>query len=288
MERPMADETMQTPETIPTPTPAMADESVLTSDLAASQPNHAPTPQPDPAPETPAPAAPAYGEFKLPDGATFDGPSLEQATTLFKEAGLPQEQAQKFIDLALSREQAAATRGVQAFVDLQTKWVSEIKADPEIGGTKFEASMASASRAIDRLGVPGLKEALNLAVGQYVITGGFLHVNIGRAPIASDTFEIPNGNNNQIYINALTNIALDRIAIRFSSADGVLISFAADTVTITNCDFANCNGGLIHATQGIAPATNLRIQSNYLHDQNCNQQNAVALHGATTATVLNN
>jgi hypothetical protein len=148
----MADETMQTPETIPTPTPAMVDESVLTG----------PTRQPDPAPETPAPEAPAYGEFKLPDGATVDGASLEQATTLFKEAGLPQEQAQKFIDLALSREQAAATKGVQAFVDLQTKWVSEIKADPEIGGTRFEASMASAGRAIDRLGVPGLREALNL------------------------------------------------------------------------------------------------------------------------------
>ena len=135
----MADETIET-----TPTPAMAEESVLT------------------APEAPALEAPAYGEFKLPDGATVDGESLEHATALFKEAGLPQEQAQKFIDLALSREQAAATRGVQAFVDLQTKWVSEIKADPEIGGTRFEASMASAGRAIDRLGVPGLKEALNL------------------------------------------------------------------------------------------------------------------------------
>ena len=62
----------------------------------------------------------------------------------------------------MSRDQAAARKGVQAFVDLQTKWVSEIKADPEIGGTRFEASMAQASRAIDRLGVPGLKEALNL------------------------------------------------------------------------------------------------------------------------------
>jgi len=143
----MTDETMQTPETIPAPTPAMAEESVLTGTV----------PQPEAAPEVP-----TYGEFKLPDGASIDGEQLEHATALFKEAGLPHEQAQKFIDLALSREQAAATRGVQAFVDLQTKWVSEIKADPEIGGTRFEASMASAGRAIDRLGVPGLKEALNL------------------------------------------------------------------------------------------------------------------------------
>lgn len=154
----MADETTETPETIaaPTPTPAMTEGSVL----AGTPPRpEAPVPAAEPAPE---PEAPVYGEFKLPDGASVDGEQLEQATALFKEAGLPHEQAQKFIDLALSREQAAATRGVQAFVDLQTKWVSEIKADPEIGGTRFEASMASAGRAIDRLGVPGLKEALNL------------------------------------------------------------------------------------------------------------------------------
>lgn len=144
----MTDATTDTVPT-PTPTPAMAEASVLAAPEA-------------PAPEAAAPEVPTYGAFKLPDGATVDGEQLEQATALFKEAGLPQEQAQKFIDLALSREQAAATRGVQAFVDLQTKWVSEIKADPEIGGTRFEASMAQASRAIDRLGVPGLREALNL------------------------------------------------------------------------------------------------------------------------------
>jgi hypothetical protein len=148
----MTDETIETAEAAaPTPTPAMAEESVLTAPQAEA-----------PQAEAPKAEAPEYGAFKLPEGATVDGEQLAHATALFREAGLPQEQAQKFIDLAVSREQAAATRGVQAFVDLQTKWVSEIKADPEIGGAKFEASMASAGRAIDRLGVPGLKEALNL------------------------------------------------------------------------------------------------------------------------------
>ena len=92
----------------------------------------------------------------------LDPPALKAATDLFGESGLSQEQAQKFIDLATSREQQAASAGLKAFVDLQTKWVSEIKADPEVGGTRLEASMASAARAIDRLGVPGLREALDL------------------------------------------------------------------------------------------------------------------------------
>jgi hypothetical protein len=108
------------------------------------------------------PAIPVYTDFKLPEGVTLDKPSMDAAQALFKEARLPQDQAQKFIDLAVSREQAAAHKGVQAFVELQNKWVSEIKADPDIGGDKLAASLATAARAIDRLGVPGLKEALDL------------------------------------------------------------------------------------------------------------------------------
>jgi hypothetical protein len=107
------------------------------------------------------PARPSYGEFKLPDGVTADADSLKPATELFAASGLNQEQAQKFIDLAMARETAAASKSVQAFVDLQNTWVSEIKADPDIGGDRLKASLASASRAIDRLDIPGLREALN-------------------------------------------------------------------------------------------------------------------------------
>ena len=159
----MADETIQIPEGSQTPEtadapaanppPAMAEASMLAAaDTAASIPTDGST----------VPEAVTYEDFKLPEGATVDGETLDRARSLFSEARLPQEQAQKFIDLAVSRDQAAAQKGVQAFVDLQHKWVSEIKADREIGGDRLTASMASAARAIDRLGVPGLKEALNL------------------------------------------------------------------------------------------------------------------------------
>lgn len=106
-------------------------------------------------------APPGYGEFKLPEGVSLDAEQLKPATELFAESGLSQEQAQKFIDLAMARESAAQQRGVQAFVDLQNQWVSEIKADPDIGGDRLKASLSSAARAIDRLNVPGLREALN-------------------------------------------------------------------------------------------------------------------------------
>jgi len=141
--------------------------------------------------DAPEPAL-AYGDFKLPEGASVDDESLKAASTLFADSGLSQEQAQKFIDLAVSREQAAARKGVQAFVDLQTKWVSEIKADPDIGGDKFQASIALAARAIDRLAVPGLREALDLtgAGNNPAVVKAF--ARIGQM-ISEDRFRLGNG-----------------------------------------------------------------------------------------------
>jgi hypothetical protein len=108
------------------------------------------------------PAGITYTEFKMPEGVTLDAEAIKPAVDLFKEAGLSQDQAQKFIDLAVSREQAIGKSGLKAFTDLQTKWRSDVQADPEIGGGKLTASMAAAARAIDRLGGQPLKDALNL------------------------------------------------------------------------------------------------------------------------------
>ena len=167
-----------------------------------------PTPAPSvaeaPAPATPAPAVessllgseaparPTYSDFKLPEGATVDGDSLKAASTLFADSGLSQEQAQKFIDLAVSREKAQAESGLRAFVDLQNKWVSEIKADPDIGGERLQATIASATRAIDRLAVPGLREALDLtgAGNNPAIVKAF--ARIGQM-ISEDRFRPGNG-----------------------------------------------------------------------------------------------
>ncbi len=184
----MADPT-PSPETS-TPAPGMpapaaaAQPSVLSTVPAASAPSMLGSDALEP--------AATYGDFKLPEGAAIDGESLTAVSTLFADSGLSQEQAQKFIDLAVSREQAAARKGVQAFVDLQTKWVSEIKADPDIGGDKFQASIASAARAIERLAIPGLREALDLtgAGNNPAIVKAF--ARIGQM-ISEDRFRPGNG-----------------------------------------------------------------------------------------------
>jgi hypothetical protein len=140
-----------TSEQAPDVTPANPEPSLLAEESGPAAPQlEEAAPRPD------------YEAFTLPEGVALDPEQLTPATELFAESGLSQEQAQKFIDLAMARESAAAHRGVQAFVDLQNQWVSEIKADPDIGGDRLKASLSSAARAIDRLNVPGLREALNL------------------------------------------------------------------------------------------------------------------------------
>jgi hypothetical protein len=156
----MTDEMIPPSDTVTAPETSLGKTPAIDTPTSASA---EPTPaSAEPALLANAPEPIAYETFKLPEGTTVDGDSLAAATELFRSSALSQEQAQKFIDLAVSREQAAAQKGAQAFADLQNRWVSEIKADPDIGGERLTASLASASRAIDRLGVLGLREALNL------------------------------------------------------------------------------------------------------------------------------
>jgi hypothetical protein len=174
----MTDETIQPPSGAAIPNePALAAEAEAAGErMPAADSLQAASPEPTLLAERAEPSVQGavYEPFKLPEGVAVDPESLATATELFRTSSLDQEQAQKFIDLAVSREQAAARKGVQAFVDLQNRWVSEIKADPDIGGNRLAASLASASRAIDRLAVPGLREALNL-------TGAGNHPAVVRA-----------------------------------------------------------------------------------------------------------
>ena len=177
----------------PEPAPALPPaetrpESPVDSVLVGAPVEPAPQPAPASADMKPALAESiVYEPFSLPDGVSVEPDALEQAHALFAESGLPQKQAQRFVDLALAREKAAAERGVKAFHDLQARWVAEIKADPEIGGERLGAAVVAASRVLERLAIPGLREALNVtgAGNHPAIVKAF--VRIGRL-LAEDRF----------------------------------------------------------------------------------------------------
>ena len=101
-----------------------------------------------------------YADFSLPEGMPLDDALLTEATPLFKELGLTQEQAQKLVDFQAKQVQASSQSQVDAFNQLMQDWREQSQNDKEFGGDKFDESIAVARSAIDKFGTPELKQLL--------------------------------------------------------------------------------------------------------------------------------
>ena len=99
--------------------------------------------------------------FTAPEGNQLDTELMAKVVPVFKEAGLTQAKANQLTELfgkeilpTIQRRQEAAWKAEVA------GWAEATKKDPEIGGTKFEASVANAARAVNTIN-PGLTEVLD-------------------------------------------------------------------------------------------------------------------------------
>lgn len=99
--------------------------------------------------------APEKYEFTL-EGVELDAEMLEAADPIFRELNLSNEEAGKFLPLA---KQYADKIGETIINDLvaqgQAKrkaWLDEAKADPEVGGAKWDESLHLAAKGFDAIG----------------------------------------------------------------------------------------------------------------------------------------
>lgn len=136
--------------TSPTNPPAQTQNTTLPTPDTAKPPSKAsaePTPsildevEPDPAkkdeepPADPA-AAQDYTDFTLPEGYEANAEVLNEAKTLFKEVGLNQEQAQKFVDLYGKQILAAIDAPYEAFSATRKGWRDAVAAEHGTEGLK--------------------------------------------------------------------------------------------------------------------------------------------------------
>lgn len=99
-----------------------------------------------------------YEAFKLPEGLQLTEASLTEAQALFKESGLSQTQAQKYVDFHVAKLKEMAEAPAKLWQDTQKEWIDKAKADSEIGG-KLPQVKADVSKALDAaLGVELGKE----------------------------------------------------------------------------------------------------------------------------------
>lgn len=154
---PPADPAAPPPPADPAPPapPAPPDDSDDTA-LGGKKPD-APADPADPNAQ-PAHVIPEAYELTAPDGMTIDADLLTEATPIFKEAGLSNEQAQAILPAAKSLVEKTQQATVQNLIDAGNQqrkaWLDAAKADEQIGGAKWDASLDSAGRALDALGHP--------------------------------------------------------------------------------------------------------------------------------------
>lgn len=110
---------------------------------------------------------PADGKYVLtmPEGVEVDAELLAEIGPEFKDAGLTNGQAQKLADKFVKVQQERAAKQAEGWANTITKWADDAKADKEIGGDKWDGTVLSAHRAVDKLGTPELKEYLNASGG---------------------------------------------------------------------------------------------------------------------------
>jgi hypothetical protein len=157
----------------PVQTPA-ADQAPVTPDAPAVSPAAEAAGQPEAAPVE-------YADFKVAEGFELDADALNDFKGIAKELGIPQEAAQKLIDLQTSLEGKRSEAQQQAQADQAQKWAEAVKADKEIGGEHYDKSVATAVKAIEQFGSPELRNLLSeTGIGNHPELVKFCH-RIGKA-----------------------------------------------------------------------------------------------------------
>lgn len=102
--------------------------------------------------------------FELPEGVELDDEDRAAWSEQFKELGLTRGQAAKLVEAQAAKvaEQAKADR--EQVLQQQKEHEEKAKADPEIGGDKWEESKALANRGLEMLGGSEIKNLI-LATG---------------------------------------------------------------------------------------------------------------------------
>jgi len=108
----------------------------------------------------------SYADLTLGDDFTVNDEALTAAKSIFAEAQLPPESAQKLLDLYATNIKATAEAAAKAtqetFTALNTKWAAETNALPEMQGEAKKQTLAILGRTMDEFGSPEAREAFNL------------------------------------------------------------------------------------------------------------------------------
>jgi hypothetical protein len=107
------------------------------------------------APAVAEPVIPEAYELTVPEGFTLDPALMEAITPDLKAAKLTNEQAQAIMPAAVKFAESLKQAGEQQLLSHvmaeRAAWANEAKADPDIGGAKWDETVALSAKALDAL-----------------------------------------------------------------------------------------------------------------------------------------
>ena len=115
-------------------------------------------------------AAPVPYELVFPEGvdpSTVDQERYGTLTTILAEANVPPERGQELLNMHFEELRAvhagAVESMVQAFNDQQAQRMAEVRADPQMGGARFETAMQECMKVVRKFGGDEAQQAQLLA-----------------------------------------------------------------------------------------------------------------------------
>lgn len=99
-------------------------------------------------------------EFKAPEGFEdrFDAAAAAAVEKEARALGLTQEAAQSYLNAMAERAKNEDTARETAWKTTQEGWISEVKADPKLGGTNFDKTQSQLKAVIEKFGDQAAKD----------------------------------------------------------------------------------------------------------------------------------
>lgn len=119
-------------------------------------------------------------QLKLPEGLKADEAAMKEFLPFAKELGFTAKQASALIKFSADQNALAAKSSAAAAEAATEKAVTTTKADKEIGGAKWDASMKFAGQVLNKFGGDGLREAID---GIQLADGSMLGDNVNFAKL---------------------------------------------------------------------------------------------------------
>lgn len=101
--------------------------------------------------------APESYDFQVPEGLSVSDGVMQTISDFARAGNLTQEAAQGHVGKLLEAYQTQVAGEQQAMV---ADWTAQVKADAEIGGDKYDASLATANKAMAAFMTPEFKDLL--------------------------------------------------------------------------------------------------------------------------------